>query len=167
MLILTTKRLNLSEVMKQDAPFIKELLNSPGWIKYIGQRDVKTIEAAENYIENSFRKSYKKDGFGFYKITLIETGDAIGICGLVKRDFLDEVDIGFALLPGFEGKGYAYEAAKATMEYATEELELKTITGVTSPDNIPSQKLLNKIGLKLVKSIKWQNTNEDVLLFSN
>src|SRR6187397_2194536 len=103
-IVIETPRLILREFTADDAEFIIELLNSPGWLKYIGTRSVKTTDDAVNYINNKLRKSYQESGFGFYLVEIKETGEKAGMSGLVKREKLDDVDIGFALLPQFENK---------------------------------------------------------------
>lgn len=162
--IISTERLLLEEVEKSDAAFIFELLNSPSWIANIGDRQINSLMDAEKYIEQSFVKTYQENGFGLYKMVLKEIGQPIGICGLVNRPTLPNVDIGFALLPNFERKGYAFEAAKATMDFAKTNLKLTTVLGITIPSNIPSRKLLEKIGLQ---HIKTETTNgEELMIYS-
>jgi RimJ/RimL family protein N-acetyltransferase len=103
-----TDRLNLSELTQEDAAFMLELLNSPGWLKYIGDRGVRSLEDAANYILGRIVPSYRKNNFGFYLVKLKDGNVPIGICGLVKREGLEHIDIGFAFLPGYEGMGYGY-----------------------------------------------------------
>jgi RimJ/RimL family protein N-acetyltransferase len=163
--ILETERLRLRKFDLNDAQFIIELLNSPGWIRYIGDRNVKTEQQAIEYLKNGPLKSYRENGFG---LSLVETkeGRPIGMCGIIKRDTLEHPDIGFAFLPEFTGKGYAYEIASATLSHATDKLKLAKIAAITLPDNTNSIKLLEKIGLNFVKSFANQN-GEELLLFSN
>jgi len=117
MIKLQTERLSIEEANLDDAPFIFELLNSPKWIEFIGNRNVKTLEDAENYIKRLLLDSYEKNNYGLFKMVLKTNQKAIGICGLVNRPTLDHPDIGFAVLPKYERKGYTIEAALATMEY--------------------------------------------------
>ena len=163
MTILETERLTLSEQTEADAPFVLELMNTQGWLRYIGDRNVRTVEDARNYIRNGAMKSYRQSGFGFYLVSLKEGNIPVGISGLVKRDALAHPDIGFALMPQDEGKGYGFESALAVMKYARESLGLDTIVAITTKDNASSVKLLNKIGLAFKAFI--QMGDEELMLF--
>lgn len=167
MTILKTDRLSLNEARLRDSAFIHKLLNSSNWIQYIGDRGIKSTEDAERYIRNSLIKSYKQHGFGLYKMVLKESDKPIGLCGLLKRSHLDHPDVGFAILPEYEGKGYTYEAAKATIEYAHTELSLPTVLAITSEDNLRSQALIKKIGLKYLKKVKLNASKNELLLFTS
>ena len=164
--ILETERLLLREFDSGDADFMFELLNTPNWIKYIGDRKVKTLDDARKYLESGALASYRKYGFGFWMVELKFVRVPIGTCGLVKREALDDVDIGFAFLPDFEGMGYGYESAMATLDYAKKELKLKRVVAITVKFNEASIGLLNKIGLKYEKMIRLRNDAEDLMLFS-
>ena len=129
--ILETERLTLRQMRVEDAEFIFELVNEAAFIRNIGDKGVRTLEDARNYILNGPVASYAKFGFGLYLVTLRATGEAIGICGLLKRDSLEDVDVGFALLEKFRRKGFAYESAAAVMEYGRNELGLKRIVAIT------------------------------------
>ena len=159
-----TDRLVLNNLHITDAPFILELVNTPGWLKYIGDRRIKNIRDAENYITNGPMASYAKNGFGLYLITLKETIASIGICGIIKRDTLEHEDIGFALLPQYAGKGYAFEAASAVLEYARSALGLKKIVAITLEANYKSVNLLTKLGLVFQKMIVSPD-KEELMLF--
>ena len=163
--ILETQRLVLTELSETDAAFMLELLNSPAWLKYIGDRGVKTLEDAAQYILNRIIPSYLKNGFGFYLVKLKENSSSIGICGLVKREGLEHIDIGFAFLPGYEGRGYGYESASKVMEFAREILKLGTIVAITTKDNIASINLLKKIGLRFKEMMNLPGDNEELMLF--
>ncbi len=163
--IIETERLKLREFNSTDGEMIFELLNSPGWLKYIGTRSIETTDDAINYIETKLRKGYKESGFGFYLVELKSTGEKIGMSGLVKRDGLDNVDVGFALLPQFENKGYAYESTAAVMKFAKEQLKLSKLAAITVPYNTPSIKLLEKLGMKFDKKINIPGDPEDLLLY--
>lgn len=163
--ILSTERLVLREIDIKDAPFIFKLMNSEGWLNFIGDRGIRTEEDAKNYIVNSYLKSYKDNGYGSYLLVTKNDQTILGICGLFNRPQLEDVDIGFALLPEFFGKGYAFEAATAIMDYAHNVLQIKKITAITDFKNKTSQKLLEKIGLHFEKPILY-NT-EELMLFSN
>lgn len=167
MKILETERIILLEVTEDDAEFILDLLNQPSFIKYIGDRNVRNETQARGYIESRFTESYRKFGFGMWAVVLKETSQPIGICGFVKRDSLPEADIGFAFLPQFEKKGYAFESASAAMRYGKDVLELPRVLAITSQDNRDSQKLLEKIGLKFERLISLPGDAEELKLFSS
>ena len=166
MKILETERLILREIVEGDGEFILDLLNQPSFIKYIGDRNVRTIEAAREYIESRFTESYKRFGFGMWAVELKETGAAIGICGFVKRDSLPDADIGFAFLPQFEKQGFAFESASAMMNYGRDVLGLKRVLAITTQDNESSGKLLEKLGFKFENLIKMPTDDEELKLFS-
>jgi len=161
--ILETKRLRLREFTLSDSPFIIELLNSPEWIEYIGDKNVRTETQAIEYLQNGPLKSYAQNGYGLF---LVETKDGlpIGMCGIIKRDSLENPDIGFAFLKDFTGKGYAYEIASATLAHAINELKISKISAITLPHNTRSVRLLEKIGMKFIKSFPSQ-TGEELLLY--
>ena len=165
MQILQTERLTLREITTGDAEFMLALLNDPSWIKFIGDRGVRTIEQAKNYIDEKMIMSYRDHGFGLYVTELKENKTPIGLCGLVKRDSIEDVEIGFAFLPDFTGKGFGYESASATMEFAKKNLNIKRIVAITDPRNIKSQRLLNKIGLQFEKTIKFEGGSDGVAFF--
>jgi len=165
MKILETKRLVLQEFSADDAEFILTLLNTPAWLEYIGDKNVRTIEDAVKYLENGPIKSYIENGFGLWLVLLKSSRTPIGMCGLVKRESLDDIDIGFALLPGYSKLGYGYEIAQATINYATNVLQINKIVAITDVNNVPSIKLLNKLGLHFEKKLKLSE-NDTVLLFS-
>lgn len=166
-LILETERLRLREFSLKDKEFIVELLNSPGWLQFIGDRNVKTAEQARNYLENGPMKSYRENGYGLYMVEKKDDNQGIGMCGILNRDTLDHPDIGFAFLPAYNGKGYAYEIASATLTYATHQLNLPTIAAITAPGNARSIRLLEKIGLRFSKTITLPNSTEELRLYSN
>jgi [ribosomal protein S5]-alanine N-acetyltransferase len=146
--ILETERLILREIETQDAAFLFELLNSPKFLKYIGDRGVRTVEDAAEFIESRYRESYRQNGFGLYVVERSE-GESVGICGFVKRGYLDHPDIGFAFLPEYEAKGYGFESAQAALEFGFSELGFDLVYAITSPDNTASEKLLAKLGFRL------------------
>lgn len=161
--ILDTERLALRELNDGDAAFTLELLNSPGWIRFIGDRGMRTEDEARDYLAKGPIDMYRRLGFGLYAV--LRKGDAtpIGMCGLIKRDNLDDVDIGFAFLDRHAGQGYAFEAAKAVMSHAREVLGIQRIVAITSVDNERSIRLLEKIGLRFEKLIPMKG--EEVKLF--
>ncbi len=162
--ILETERLLLREVEPDDAGFVLDLLNQPSFKKYIGDRGVRTVEQAREYIATRFTKSYEENGFGLYLVELRTDATPIGVCGLVKRNELDDPDIGFALLPQFEKRGYAFEAADAVMRYGRETLGLLRVLAITTLDNESSGRLLEKIGLLFKHEIVLRD--ETLKLFS-
>lgn len=164
--VIETENLNLRRLAANDAPFILALLNDSAWLRYIGDRGVHSIPEAEKYISNGPVSMYERLGFGLYLTERKSDGVPMGICGLIKRDSLADIDIGFAFLPQFRGCGYGYEAALATMAYGKSTLRLKRIVGITSPDNLSSIKLLEKIGLKYEREARLPKADEDTMLFA-
>lgn len=165
MKILETERLIIREIIESDAEFILDLLNQPSFIKYIGDRNVRTIEDAKNFLETRYRKSYADNGYGLFLVESKESGTSLGICGFVKRDNFQYADIGFAFLPQFEKRGYALESAAAMMKYGKEILGFEEVLAITTQDNESSGKLLNKLGFKFDELIEMPN-NEVLKLFS-
>jgi len=158
-------RVRLRELTLDDTPFIIELVNTPGWLRYIGDRNIKTAEQARNYLEQGPIKSYKENGFGLWLVELKENQQPIGMCGLLRREYLDHPDIGFAFLPGFTGKGFAFEAAQATIAFGTTQLKPETICAITMPENHQSIKLLEKIGMSYSHRIRLPITQEELLVY--
>ena len=165
--ILETARLRLREFNLADTAFIIKLLNSPGWIKFIGDRNVRTEEQAIHYLEKGPLKSYMENGFGLSMVELKDNNTPIGMCGILKRDYLDHPDIGFAFLPEYFGKGYAYEIAGATMNHAKHFWNISKISGITITDNVSSIQLLEKLGLNFARKIYMPDSKEELLLYSN
>lgn len=165
--ILETKRLILRQFTLDDAAFILKLLNTPTWLQFIGDRNVHSIEDAENYLLNGSLKSYAENGFGFYAVVAKETGKTIGMCGLIKRDTLPDIDIGFAFLPNLISKGFGYEIASATLDYALNVLEIKRIVAIVNPENEKSIGLIKKIGMQFEEMIKFGDEGKELMLFAN
>ncbi len=147
MRILDTERLVLRHFTPEDAEFILELVNEPGWKRFIGDRGVDSLDTARNYIQKACLASYRQHGFGLYAVELKADRTLVGMCGLLKRDTLDDIDIGFALLSRFEGRGYAREAANATLAYAREQLGIRRVVAITTKDNERSGRLLEHTGM--------------------
>lgn len=164
--MIETERLIMRELVEADAEFILDLLNQPSFIKNIGDRNVRTVEQSAEFIASRFRESYKQFGYGLWAVDLKETGETVGICGFVKRDFLPEADIGFAVLPRFERRGYAFESASASMKYGREQWSLSRVLAITSKDNEPSGRLLEKLGFRFERFVKMPDTEEEIKLFS-
>lgn len=160
-----TERLILKPTSEEDAEFILTLLNTPKWLKFIGDRNVTTIEKAREYITNKIVPQLERLGYSNY--TLVRKADnvKIGTCGLYDREGLEGVDIGFAFLPEYEKQGYAYEAASRLKEAAIHEFGLTEISAITTKENISSQRLLQKLGLILTGTTKLPNSNEELLLY--
>jgi RimJ/RimL family protein N-acetyltransferase len=163
--ILETERLRLREFTPEDASFIIELVNSPGWLKYIGDRNIKTTDQARAYLENGPIKSYHDNGFGLWMAENKVINTPIGMCGILKRETLEHPDLGFAFLPEYMGKGYAFEAATATLTFAKEKLNVQTLCAITVPDNQNSIRLLEKVGMKFNRRICFPNNAEELLLY--
>ena len=151
--VLDTERLTLRWLEPGDVEFIFELTNDPDWLRHIGDRGIRSLADAGRYIADGPRAMYERLGFGLYCVVLRETGTSIGLCGLLKRDWLEDVDIGFAFLPAFRGRGYAFEAAAATLRDGRERLGLRRITAIVSPANADSIRLLERLGLKFQRMI--------------
>jgi ribosomal-protein-alanine N-acetyltransferase len=163
--ILETERLLLRHLSIEDADFILELLNEPSFIRNIGDRGIRTLDGANSYILNGPVASYAKNGFGLYLVKLKETNESVGMCGLIKRDTLEDVDIGYAFLPKFWSKGYAVEAAQAVKEYAREQIQLNRIVAIVDPQNQGSIRVLEKIGLQFEKMVKLSEDDIELKLF--
>ncbi|WP_419869289.1 GNAT family N-acetyltransferase [Chryseobacterium sp. CT-SW4] len=160
-----TERLILRPMSLEDASFIFDLYNQAKFIKYIGDRNIRSLSDAEKYIKDRFLPQFEKLGYGNYLITIRETEEKIGGVGIFERAGLDVVDIGFSLLENFEGKGYAYEAAQKIKEVGMEKFGLKKISAITTKDNISSQKLIQKLGLKYQKNVTLPDDDEELLYF--
>ncbi len=151
--VMTTARLELRELAAHDAPFILELLNEDGFLRFIGDKGVRTLADAREYISMGPGGSYRRHGFGLYITCLRHDGTPVGICGLVKRETLADVDIGFAFLQRHWSKGYAAEAAAAVFAHARDALGLRRVVAITAPDNHGSMAVLSKIGLEFERTI--------------
>jgi RimJ/RimL family protein N-acetyltransferase len=165
MIVLETERLTLRHLCEDDAAFILALLNEPSFLQFIGDKGVRTLEDARNYILNGPMDMYARLGFGLYLVELKDSKLPLGMCGLIKRNTLEDVDIGFAFLPEYWGQGYAYEAAAAVMAYGKDDLGLNRIVAITSPDNQASGRLLEKLGLRFEQMIRLSKDGEEVRLF--
>jgi len=149
-----------------DAAFVLQLLTEPSWLRFIGDRGVRTLDDARAYIMNGPLEMYRRLGFGLYVVELKASGVPIGMCGLVKREFLEDIDIGYALLSPYWSKGFAYEAASAVMVYGKEVLGLKRIVAITSTDNDRSVRLLEKLGLRYEGMVEYPGDDREVRLFA-
>lgn len=165
MKVLETDRLILRWLTTDDAAFILELLNEPAWIRYIGDKSVHTLDDAKNYILTGPMKMYSQFGFGLFLVERKEGSSPIGMCGLIKRDTLDNVDIGFAFLSRYQTQGYGFESASATLKFGHEQLDMERILAITSLDNHASSRLLEKIGMKYEGTIFFEK--EELKLFAS
>ncbi|HEV3470953.1 MAG TPA: GNAT family N-acetyltransferase [Pyrinomonadaceae bacterium] len=166
MIVLETERLILRRLSEADAEFIRGLVNEPSWLRFIGDRGVRTVEDARRYIADGPVASYGRHGFGLYLTELKAGGDPAGICGLIKRESLEDVDLGFAFLPRFWGRGYASEAAAAVLEYGKSAFGLRRVVAVTAPDNQASIRVLEKLGFTFERMVKLSADDEEIKLYA-
>lgn len=166
MKVLETDRLTLRHLSPDDAEFILALLNDASFIRYIGDKQVRTLDDAAAYVLNGPVKSYETYGFGLNLVELKSNGAPIGMCGILKRETLPHPDIGFAFLPAYWKRGYAFEAADAIMRHARDAYSVNTILAITTPDNEASGRLLRKIGLHFERLIKLTPESDEVKLFT-
>lgn len=160
-----TERLLIRPMSVEDADIIFELYNMPSFIKYIGDRHIRSLSDAENYIKSKFLPQFEKSGFGNYLIILKEGNRKIGGVGIFEREGLDVADIGFSVLQEFEGKGYMFEAAQKIKSVGMDEFGLKKISAITTKDNFSSQKLIEKLGLKFRKLVTIPNDSEELMYY--
>lgn len=163
--VLETARLRLRPLDLDDDAFILRLVNDPAWLRYIGDKQVRTLDDARGYIVNGPQASYARFGFGLWLVERNDDATPIGLCGLIKRDVLDDVDLGFAFLPEFRGHGHAFEAAAAVVRHAREALDLPRLAAITAPDNDASMRLLEKLGLRFERMIQINPDGSDTRLF--
>ena len=164
--VIETDRLLLCHLCADDTAFMLRLVNSHSWLRFIGDRNVKTLDDAHQYIINGPVSSYKRFGFGLYVVKLRNSHEPIGICGLVKRNTLNDPDIGFALLPEYAGFGYAYESASAVLNYARVCLGFSRVVAITTEENTQSISLLKKLGLQAENTVRFPDDKE-FILFAN
>lgn len=161
-----TPRLRLRELTGDDAAFILELVNEPGWLRFIGDRNVHSLEDARGYIERGPVASYAKHGFGLWAVDLRETGERLGMCGLIRRESLPYVDLGFAFLERHHGHGYAREAAAAAVALASDTYALTRLLAITDLDNIASRKVLGHVGFTFEREFTWSENGQQQALFT-
>jgi RimJ/RimL family protein N-acetyltransferase len=166
MIELKTERLLVREFDANDAEFILELLNQPSFIQFIGDKGVRTVDDARNYIATGPIESYQRHGFGLYLVELKDKKVPIGMCGVLKRESLPDPDLGFAFLPQYWGKGLAFDAASAVLQEARDKFKLIRILAITNPDNDASIKLLAKLGFQFEHVMKLSSDSDEVKLFS-
>ena len=163
--VLATERLTLERFTPDDAPFALELVNQPSFLQFIGDKGVRTLDDARTYLVNGPIASYERHGFGLLLVKRNDTREPIGMCGLLKRDTLADVDIGFAFLPTAWGAGYAFEAASAVLAHACDGLQLGRVVAVTSIDNVRSARLLEKLGLRFARRVRLSADADECRLF--
>jgi len=164
-IVAQTPRLVLRRLHAPDAPFILRLLNEPGWLRFIGDKNIHTLAAAERYIVEGPMAMYARLGFGLYLVAQQGSAEPIGICGLIKRDALEDVDLGFALLQDHWGRGYAREAGMATLTHARE-LGLRRIVAILSRENDPSARVLRSLGFVSEGEVVVPPGDKPLLLYS-
>lgn len=163
--VLETSRLCLFELTLEDAGFILELLNEPDFVRFIGDRGVRTLDDARSYLQKGALASYERFGFGLWLVQLQSSKESLGICGLVKRDSLQDIDIGYAFLERFWRNGYASEAVLAVKNYALHSLGIKRLVAITDQDNIGSMRVLEKIGMKYERLVRLSDDGPELKLF--
>lgn len=164
--VLRTPRLALREMVPADAPFILELLTDPAFLKYIGDRGVQSLDDARGYIETGPRAMYARLGLGLWVVETLANAEPVGICGLLKRDTLPDVDVGYAFLPAHRGAGYAAEAALACCEYGFAERGLRRVLAIVSPGNAASIRVLEKIGFRHEGRRRLTPTDAEVEIYA-
>lgn len=167
--MIETARLRLRRFGEQEAEepgFILQLLNEPLFVRHIGDRGVRSIEAASAYIAMGPVASYARHGLGLLRLELCETGESIGVCGLVKREGLEHPDLGYALLPAYRGQGFAAEAAAAVLAHARDVLELQCVLAITGPDNLASITLLSRLGFSCEGTTRLDPDGPDLKLYA-
>ena len=163
--MLTTARLRLELLSYDDSGFIRDLLNERGFIEYIGDKGVRTQEDAEQYLRAGPIGSYEENGFGLYLVRLDDSGEAIGICGLLKRDGFDDPDLGFAFCESHWGQGYASEAARAVLNYGHSDLGLDRIIAMADAANEASVRVLEKLGFRFEGKVTMPGETEEICLY--
>ncbi|HEX8145677.1 MAG TPA: GNAT family N-acetyltransferase [Pyrinomonadaceae bacterium] len=165
--VIETGRLNLRELSEADAAFVLEILNDPGFVRFVGDRGVRTLEDAARYTDERFVESYRQNGYGLWLVETKDGGAPAGICGLLKRGApVPGVEVGYAFLPPFRGKGYAFEAAEAALRHARDVLGLPRLYAVVNPDNAVSIRVLEKLGMRFERAVRLPAEETDVSLFS-
>jgi RimJ/RimL family protein N-acetyltransferase len=166
-MILRTARLQLRELAPRDAPFILVLLNEPSFIQNIGDRGVRSLADAHDYLVNGPIASYTRHGFGLYLVELAATEESIGICGILQREALPDPDLGFAFLPAYWGQGFAFEAAAAVRSYARSQLGVGRLLAITSPRNDASIRLLERLGFRFERMTRLENDGTELKVFAD
>ncbi len=167
MKVLQTERLSLRRLTPEDAGFIVELLNDASFLRFIGDKGVRTSEDARQYILSGPVDSYERHGFGLWLVEIKGSSTAVGICGLLKRETLDDVDIGFAFLPQYRSMGYAFESAAAVMDYGRNVLGLRRVVAITDDGNAGSIRVLEKIGMSFDRMVRLSDDGPEIMLLAS
>jgi len=163
---LQTERLQMRWVTPADAELMLRVWNDPAFIRHVGDRGVRTVDEALEAMETGAFRMYKDYGHGPYRVAIRNGDTAIGICGIFRREFLDDPDLGYSVLPEFCGQGYAFEASTAILEYARDVLSLRRVTAVISPHNEPSIRLIRKLHFEFERMQQWPDEVKEVCLYS-
>jgi RimJ/RimL family protein N-acetyltransferase len=158
--------LTIRLLAEDDAPFMLGLLNEPSFIRNIGDRGVRTLDDAREYLAAGPFASYARFGFGLYLVELKDVGTPIGICGILKRDELPDPDIGFAFLPAYWSLGYALESATAVKDYSRNTIGLPRLLAIVSPSNASSIRLLERLGFTFTSLMKLTPDDSEVRLYT-
>jgi [ribosomal protein S5]-alanine N-acetyltransferase len=164
--ILETPRLLLREFAHGDDAFVLRLLNEPSWLRFIGDRGVRDLDAAQRYVDDRIRASYDRNGFGLWCVVPKGSQEPVGMCGLIRRESLPDVDVGFAFLPTAWGRGFARESAAAVLAHARDVLGLDRILAITDPENAASIRVLERVGMRREGSVRMPGESIDLLLFA-
>jgi len=160
-----TARLCLRRLTIDDAPLMLAIWNDPEFVRYVGDRGIRTLDQAQTALRDGVLRLYADHGFGPYTMVLPNPDRAIGICGLFQRDSLDDPDIGFAVLPDYRNRGYVFEAARSVVAYAREELKLQRLTAIVSPENAASVALIRKLGLEFERMHRMSGDDDEVAIY--
>ncbi len=163
--VLTTERLELRWLTQDDAPMMLAVWNDPAFLRFVGDRGIRTLEEARAAIESGPLNLYSQYGYGPFRLRLLDERADVGICGLFRRDTLDEPDIGFAILPDYCGRGLGFESSVAVLDHARYVLGLDAVTAIVSPENEASIGLLEKLGLHYDRPIRMPGDEHDVSLY--
>lgn len=163
--VIESERLFLRQFTPADADFIVQLVNTDGWLRFIGDKNITSTEQAIEYLKNGPIKSYQVNGFGLYLAVLKTDGTPIGMCGLIKREYLEFIDLGFALLPEYTTQGYATEMAKETIRFAFEKLNQERVLAIVLPANEASVRVMQKIGFEYEKGFTSTETNQELFIY--
>lgn len=161
-----TERLLLERFEHGDAPFIVSLLNQPSFLTNIGDKGVRDEVDARRYLDQGPLASYAQHGFGLFRVSLRDSATVVGMCGLIRRDTLDDVDLGYALLPEYWGRGYAVEAARASLNYGLDVLGLPRVVAIITPGNHASVRVVEKLGMAFRQKVRLEDEQEPIDLYA-
>lgn len=162
---LETERLSLRRLTLDDAELMLAVWNDPSFIRHVGDRGIRTIDAARVALEEGALKFYSDYGYGPFRVALIADDSPVGVCGLFRREGLDEPDIGFSVFPEYWRKGFAYEAASAVVDHAETDLQLQRLIAIVSPENDPSVALIEKLGLQFERMYRLPGEDDDIAVY--